>query len=138
MGNTRSVRLEWTGAGLRFTGGGTEPDTPVVEIDADNVTAPGPMLQLLLAAAACSGADVVSMLEKMRAGLEQLSIDVSGMRREEHPKYYSRLKLTFRMSGPNLDRGKAERAVNLSLQKYCSVVHSLARDIAIEREIVIG
>ena len=138
MANTRAVRLDWTGTALRFTGGGTEPSTPVVEIDGDNETAPGPMLQLLLAAAGCAGADVVMMLKKMRVGLEQLSIDVTGVRCEEHPKRYTHVKLIFRMSGSGLDESKAERAVALSLQKYCSVVHSLAPDIVVEREIVIA
>jgi putative redox protein len=122
MANTRAVRLDWTGTALRFTGGGTEPSTPVVEIDGDNETAPGPMLQLLLAAAGCSGADVV----------------MTGVRHEEHPKRYTHVKLIFRMSGSGLDESKAERAVALSLQKYCSVVHSLAPDIVVEREIVIA
>jgi len=138
MANTRAVRLDWTGTALRFMGGGTEPDTPTVEIDGDNETAPGPMLQLLLAAAGCAGADVVAILQKMRVGLEQLSIDVTGVRRDEHPKRYTHVKFTFRISGRGLDEGKAERAVALSLQKYCSVVHSLAPDIVVEREIVIA
>jgi len=138
MSHTRAVRLDWTGAALRFTGGGTEPNTPTVEIDGDNETAPGPMLQLLLAAAGCSGADVVLMLQKMRVELERLSIDVAGVRREEHPKRYTHVKFTFRMSGNGLDESKAQRAVALSLEKYCSVVHSLAPDIVVEREVVIG
>ncbi|UCG89075.1 MAG: OsmC family protein [Gemmatimonadota bacterium] len=138
MSNTRAVRLEWTGRALRFTGSGTEPTSPTMEIDGDNETAPGPMLQLLLAAAGCSGADVVTILQKMRVGLERLSIDVTGVRREEHPKRYTHVKLTFRMSGSGLDEDKAERAVALSLDKYCSVVHSLAQDITVEREIVIA
>jgi putative redox protein len=138
MSNMRAVRLDWTGAALRFTGGGTDPKTPTVEIDGDNVAAPGPMLQLLLAAAGCSGADVVLTLQKMRVGLERLSIEVTGVRREEHPKRYTHVKFTFRMSGDGLDENKAQRAVALSLEKYCSVVHSLAPDIAVEREVVVG
>jgi len=137
MSNTRSIRIDWTGEGLTFRGEGTDPTTPPVEIDPENETSPGPMLQLLIAAAGCSGADVVSILEKMRAGLESLTIDLTGTRREEHPKRYTAIKYVFRMSGEDLDETKAARAVSLSLEKYCSVLHTLAPDIEVEHEIVI-
>ena len=135
MSNTRAVRLDWSGTGLRFTGQGTDPDTPTVEIDCDNETAPGPMLQLLLAAAGCAGADVVMILQKMRVGLERLSVDVTGTRREDNPKRYTHISFTFRIAGRELDRNKAERAVGLSIEKYCSVIHSLAQDIVLEHHI---
>ena len=60
---TKHITLAWRGD-LRFVGG--EPGGPTVEIDADNATAPGPMLQLLLAAASCSAADAVLMLGRCR------------------------------------------------------------------------
>ncbi len=137
MSNTRSIRIDWTGEGLKFRGEGTDPTTPAIEIDPDNETSPGPMLQLLIAAAACSGADVVSMLAKMRAGLESLTVDLTGTRREEHPKRYTAIKYLFRMSGNDLDETKAKRAVSFSLEKYCSVLHTMAPDIKVEHEIII-
>ncbi len=79
---TRSVRLDWTGDRLKFRGGGTNPVTPTIEIDGDNETSPGPMLTLLLAAAGCSAADVVLILEKMRVTLSDLSVEIEGVRRE--------------------------------------------------------
>jgi uncharacterized OsmC-like protein len=60
----RSARLQWTGSGLSFTGQGTEPATPAIQIDAENSQGPGPMLTLLMAAAACSSADVVDILKR--------------------------------------------------------------------------
>jgi putative redox protein len=137
MSNTRGVRLDWAGDGLRFTGQGTEPSTPTIEIDCDNETAPGPMLQLLLAAAGCASADVVMILQKMRVGLERLSVDVTGTRREDDPKRFTHVRFAFRIAGRDLDVNKAERAVGLSIEKYCSVIHSLAQDIVIEHEIQI-
>ncbi len=44
MSNTRSIRIEWTGEGLKFRGKGTDPTTPTIEIDPENEAAPGPML----------------------------------------------------------------------------------------------
>jgi len=135
MSQTRAVRLTWSGEGLRFSGGGTEPETPEVAIDGDGVTGPSPMLALLLAAASCSGADVVVMLEKMRVGLRSLTVDVEGTRRDEEPRRYIAVRFHFHISGAGLDMAKAERAVSLSLEKYCSVVHSMAPDISIDHDI---
>ncbi|MGD2135519.1 MAG: OsmC family protein [Gemmatimonadales bacterium] len=131
----RAVRLEWSGRGLRFEGRGTDPATPAVTIDGDGEAGPSPMLALLLSAASCSGADVVVMLEKMRAGLERLSVEVRGVRRAEHPRRYVQVQFRFLMAGSGLDRAKAERAVSLSLNKYCSVVHSLAPDVEVQYEL---
>jgi len=135
MPDVRNVKLSWSGERLRFNGHGTDPETPEIVLDGDNEAGPSPMLALLLAAAGCTGADVVVMLKKMRVDLRSLSIDVVGTRRDEHPKRYTDIKYLVRMEGDGLDQSKAERAVELSLEKYCSVVHSLAPDISVGYEI---
>jgi len=132
---TKRVTLHWVDD-LRFEGG--EPDGPSVMIDADNATAPGPMLQLLLAAAACSGADVVSILKKMQVGLESVEIAMAGERRSEHPKRYTAIHYTWTIRGLGLDETKARRAIDLSMEKYCSVLHSLAPDIATSYDLQVG
>jgi putative redox protein len=96
------------------------------------------MLTLLLAAAACSGSDVVSILEKMRVSLHELRIEASGGRREDHPRRYTAIDLTFHLRGDGLDEAKARRAVELSIEKYCSVLHSLAPDIQLTHDIALG
>lgn len=125
---TKRATLTWQD-GLRFVG--TAPDVPAITIDGDNVAGPGPMLTLLLAAASCSGSDVVLILRKMRVELREFRIDVQGVRREQEPRRYVALHLDYRLTGERLDETKARRAIELSLEKYCSVVHSLAPDIAI-------
>jgi putative redox protein len=129
---TKRITVDWEG-GTLFRGG--EPGGPTSLVDTDNGRAPGPMLPLLLAAASCTGADVVSILEKMRVGLTGLSIGVAGVRREEVPRRYASIRFSFRLRGTALDESKARRAIDLSLQKYCSVVHSLAPDIAVEYDL---
>jgi len=125
---TKRVVLTWQ-EGLRFNGGA--PEGPSTSIDGENVTAPGPMLTLLLAAASCSGSDVVVILQKMRVQLRQLRIEASGVRREQEPRRYTAIHLDYHLGGEGLDRAKATRAIDLSLEKYCSVIHSLAPDLAI-------
>jgi putative redox protein len=125
---TKRARLTWQ-QDLRFVG--TAPGTPAVTIDGDNVLGPGPMLTLLLAAAACTGSDVVLILQKMREKLTELRIDVAGVRREQEPRRYVSIHLDYWVNGEGLDPAKVRRAIDLSLEKYCSVIHSLAPDIAI-------
>ncbi len=135
MSKLRHATLTWT-RGLAFTGGA--PDGPAVTIDGDGLAGPGPMVALLLAVAGCSGADVVTILDKMRVGLVSLRIEVTGTRRETMPKRYLALHLDFYLAGRNLDETRARRAIDLSLEKYCSVVHSLAPDIAITYGVILG
>jgi putative redox protein len=125
---TKRIALAWE-RGLTFHGG--EPGGPEIVIDGDNAAGPGPMLSLLLAAAACTGSDVVVILEKMRVVLRQLRIEVSGLRREQEPRRYTAIHFDFRLAGEGLNETRARRAIDLSLEKYCSVVASLAPDITI-------
>ncbi|HEX6407252.1 MAG TPA: OsmC family protein [Gemmatimonadales bacterium] len=127
-GETKRIILEWEEA-LRFRGG--EPGGPSVLIDGDNAEGPGPMLTLLLAAAACTGSDVVVVLKKMRVSFSTLRIEVSAVRRETEPRRYVSLHLDYSLTGTGIDPAKVRRAIDLSLEKYCSVIHSLASDIAI-------
>jgi putative redox protein len=131
----KHATLTWQD-GPRFIGG--EPGGPTITVDGDNQQGPGPMLTLLLAAAACSGSDVVSILEKMRVSLRELRIEVSGTRREEQPRRYVAIHLDYRIGGEDIDPAKARRAIDLSLEKYCSVIHSLAPDIAITYALSLG
>ncbi len=133
--DTKGVTLAWQ-EGLVFRGG--EPGGPAITIDGDNAVAPGPMLTLLLAAAACTGADVVAILGKMRVTLRELRIDASGVRREEEPRRYTAIHLQYHIRGEGLDEAKARRAIELSITKYCSVVHSLAPDIRVTHGLTLG
>lgn len=134
----RAARVTWSGAGMQFSGAGTDPASPPVVVDGDGTTGPGPMQMLLIAAAGCMGSDVVLMLAKMRVTLRRCEVDVTGTRRDEDPRRYIAIHFRFALEGDGLDRAKAERAVQLSVEKYCSVMHSLAPDIAISHEIEIG
>lgn len=132
---TKRVTLVWRD-GLTFEGG--EPGGPTTRIDGDNATAPGPMLTLLLAAASCTGADVAAMLRKMRVELRALRIEAEGDRRELEPRRYTAIRLEYYLAGDGLDETKARRAIDLSLEKYCSVIHSLAPDVTLSYGLRLG
>jgi putative redox protein len=132
---TKRLEVRWS-EGLVFKGG--ESGGPQTVVDGDNKAAPGPMLTLLLAAASCTGADVVSILEKMRVKLIELRIEVAGERKEEDPRRFTAIHLDYHLRGDGLDEGKASRAIDLSIRKYCSVLHSLASDIRITHGLTLG
>ncbi len=131
-GEVKQVALDWTG-GLRFRGG--EADRPAILIDGDGVEAPGPMAGLLLMLASCTGADIVGILEKMRALPARFRIEVQGTRREEHPRRYTDVHLVFVLEGILIFVDPELRSVELSLERYCSVVHSIREDIRVTHEL---
>ncbi|HUF34960.1 MAG TPA: OsmC family protein [Gemmatimonadales bacterium] len=134
-GETKRATLRWT-EGLAFRGG--EGGGPEMVIDGDNAGAPGPMLTLLLAAGACSGADVVLILRKMRIPPRELRIELTGERREQDPRRYTAIHFHYHVAGEGVDEARAGRAVELSIARYCSVIHSLAPDIRITHELTLG
>ncbi len=130
----RAVTVRWREQ-LLFEGGAA--GKPAVLVDGDGAAATSPVEMLLLAAATCSAADVVSILAKQRVVLRALDIEVRGTRREEHPRRYTTIHLAFTIAGAGADEAKARRAIDLSLTKYCSVVASLAPDLSITYAVAI-
>lgn len=129
-----AVTARWEG-GMRFRGG--VPGGPTTLIDADGEEAPGPMMNLLLALAGCMGADVVSLMPKMQVELREYSMELAGERAADHPRRWTTVHITFRLGGEGLDEVKARRAIDLSIQRYCSVLHSLQPDIKLDYELVL-
>jgi putative redox protein len=111
---------------------------PAILVDGDGAEGPSPVVTLLIAAAACSGADVVAILGKMRAGLTGLRIEAQGTRREQDPRRFTALHFRFHISATAMDEAKARRAIDLSVTKYCSVLHSLAPDIAVTYDLILN
>lgn len=126
--------LDWT-ADLAFSVG--SPNGERVLLDGDGKVGPSPVTALLCAAGACTGADVVSILTKKRVKLTRFHVEVGGKRREDYPRRFTEIWLRFRLAGENLTEVAARQAVDLSVQKYCSVMHSLNPDIPITTEVVI-
>lgn len=125
------MTLRWTGQGMVFSGG--KSDGPQVVLDSDGVQGPSPTQLLLLSLAGCMGVDVRMILEKSRVPLETLEVVVSGDREDDPPRYFRSIRLTYRVKGPgDEDEGKLERAVQLSREKYCSVLHTLRPDLDLD------
>lgn len=127
----KHVQLSWTGTGLVFDGGPV--GGPQIVVDGDSATGPSPMDLALMGLAACMAIDVRSILEKSRVPLDSLDITAEGTRADEPPRRYTDIRLTYRVSGvPASARAKLERAIELSREKYCSVLHSFRADLSLQ------
>ncbi|CAM1359478.1 putative redox protein [Tenacibaculum sediminilitoris] len=87
-----------------------------------NNTGLRPKTMMLSSLAGCSGLDIVPMLEKMRVKIDDFKIVVTGELTEEHPKYYHKVLVDYHFYGNDLDEKKINKAVDLSIEKYCGVM----------------
>lgn len=84
-----------------------------------------PMEILLTSIAGCSSFDLVEILKKQKESLEDITISIQGTRKSEGDvKPFTHIEMLFTLTG-NLNEAKVERAVKLSVEKYCSVAASL-------------
>ncbi len=96
---------------------------------------PTPMELLLIGTAGCSSFDVIHILERGREPIEDCTVDISGERAETDPKIFTKIHMHFVVKGRGLDRKKVDRAVQLSLEKYCSASAMMAKAAEITHEI---
>lgn len=92
----------------------------------------GPKALLLTGLAGCSGIDVVEILEKMRVPFAGLEIDAEADQTDEHPKVFKTIHLTYKIKAEEENRSKIEKAINLSLDKYCGVAAMLKKNSPIQ------
>jgi len=86
-----------------------------------------PMQMLLAAMGGCSAIDIIDILNKQRQDLRDLKITVTGEREKDAiPSLYQSVHAHYKFFG-ELDRNKVERAINLSIEKYCSVSKTLEK-----------
>ncbi len=117
------VKLKWDGE-MRFvaeTGKGVSVTMEPGPAHGGSGKYPTPMELVAMALGGCTGMDIVSILEKMRAGLTKLDIEIETKRREEHPRYYEEINIVYVISGEGVTEDNARKAADLSNEKYCSV-----------------
>src|SRR5258706_11329796 len=86
-----------------------------------------PMQTLLAAMGACSAIDIISILRKQREKLDDIKITVTGEREKDvTPSLYTEVHAHYKLFG-DIDRDKAQKAVSLSVEKYCSVAKTLEK-----------
>lgn len=133
------VTVTWRPEADRFDATGSHPFTiPINAPHSDARTSGFSAAELLLAGAgSCSTWDVVEILRKQRQELTGLSVEVVGQQATEAPWPYEHLLLRFTVRGRNISDKRARRAVELSVDRYCSAINTLRGVARIETEVVV-
>jgi|SRR6478609_7410864 putative redox protein len=95
---------------------------------------PSPMELVLIGTGGCSAFDVIHILEKGREKVEDCVVELDADRAESDPKVFTRIHMHFVVKGHNLAIAKVERAIALSLEKYCSASAMMAKTATITHD----
>ncbi len=129
-----TVTLTRTDAAYHFVGrnaAGLETHFDTSPEEGGSGAAAGPMQTVAMALGACSAIDVVSILKKGRQEITSFDIDVDYERAEgEVPAVYTAIHVHYLLRG-NLEPEKVRRAVELSIEKYCSVSRMIGKTATI-------
>jgi putative redox protein len=127
------VRIEWleqrafeakTGSGHTITMDGPP------EHGGRNIAA-RPMEMVLVGLGGCSAFDVVEILEKSRQKITDCQIQIDAERADDIPAVFTKIHMHFIFAGDELNEKHVKRAVELSVDKYCSVVKMLRPDVEV-------
>ncbi|RLA07395.1 MAG: peroxiredoxin [Gammaproteobacteria bacterium] len=91
-----------------------------------------PMELVLSAIGGCSSFDVILILKKSKQKITSCKVDISATRSDKVPAVFEKIQLDFYISGIDLSRLRVEKAVNLSVKKYCSVIKMLEQTVDID------
>ncbi len=123
-----------TNATIRLTSGmqfvGTADSGHAVVMDADqnsggNNTGSRPMELLLMGIGGCSGMDIISILRKKKQHVTGLEAHVSGAMADDYPHKYTEIAIEYVVTGKGVSEEAVKRAIQLSMDKYCSVKATL-------------
>ena len=127
--------------GMHFEGfaSGETEDSFAIQLDAsEDVGGQGkgirPAKLILVALAGCMGMDVISILRKKRQEVHGLEVRVRANRAEEHPMVYTHIRVTLLVTGNRIDPAAIERAIDLSMTKYCPTANLLKPVVPIETD----
>jgi putative redox protein len=124
MGTTNHITTKWLG---NMTFESNNPSGHSIKIDIakeDGGDSNGlrPKALMLSSLAGCSGLDVVSLMKKMKLEVDEFHIETIANLTDEHPKFYDKVVIEYHFHGSNLNEKKLQKAVDLSVEKYCGVM----------------
>lgn len=114
-----------------------------IKVDADPAVGgedygPRPKPLVLSSLAGCTGMDVASILGKMKMPYDSFELEIEGDLGEEHPKTYTAIRLKYIFTGDGLDKNKIQKAIDLSLDRYCGVAAMLKKSASLDYEIIMN
>ena len=129
MANTNHITTKWKG-GMAFESNNPSGLTLTIDAGPENGGDGAgfrPKALMLSSLAGCSGLDVASLIQKMKLEVDTFHIETIGNLTDEHPKYYDTVKIEYHFYGTDLNEAKLQRAVDLSIEKYCGVMEMFRR-----------
>lgn len=128
------VKTTWKG-GMLFES--TNPGGNLLINDGENPDEQAYMPKALMLAslAGCSGLDVASLLKKMRAEVDEFTIDVEANLTDEHPKFYDKVHVIYNFYSKEFRKDKIEKSVKLSVERYCGVMEMFRKFAEVTTEI---
>jgi putative redox protein len=96
-----------------------------------------PIELILVGIAGCTAMDVISILQKKQQQVSGFEVQAHAERAGEHPKVFTSVVVEYIITGHEIDRAAVERAVELSVTKYCAVQAMMAKAVPIEHRITI-
>ncbi|MEN2985072.1 MAG: OsmC family protein [Thermodesulfovibrionaceae bacterium] len=121
------AKVKWV-EGLQFVGQSGTNHAIVMDGSPDyggQNSAMRPMELLLVALGGCSGMDIASILNKKKQDFRGIEINIRGKQAEEYPKRFTEIEVEFIIKGKKLSEEAVKRAIELSMDKYCSVKATL-------------
>lgn len=131
---THNVTTSWKGK-MQFESTNPSGETILINAGEENGGEGAglrPKAMMLSALAGCSGLDVASLIEKMKLEVEDFKIETSANLTEEHPKIYDQVTVEYHFYGANLNEERLNRAVDLSVEKYCGVMEMFRKFAKVE------
>ena len=131
MANTiepKKAKVKWAG-GMTFIGESPSGNSVVMDAGIEsggNDMGIRPMEMLLLGMGGCASIDVILILKKARQAVADCWVELDGERASDHPRYFNKIHAKFFVKGNNIDAKHVERAIQLSMDKYCSASAQMA------------
>ena len=102
---------------------GTTPSghAQIIDSKGERRAAPTPLEMLLVSVAACTAADVISILHKKREDVTDYKVEITGERAEDHPRKFISFHVHHIVHGRSVSEKAVAAAIQLSDTKYCSV-----------------
>jgi putative redox protein len=119
-GSTYKATIQYAGDDF-FIGTPPSGHAQSIDVNGDRRSAPSPLEMLLVSVAACTAADVVSILDKKRQDVTEYRAEITGERREDHPKAFIKFHIHHIVHGRSVSEKAVTDAIELSDTKYCSV-----------------
>lgn len=127
------VRIKWLGH-VSFEAETASGHTVVMDGPPEHggrSTAARPMEMVLVGLGGCSAFDVIKILQKARQPIEECEVVLEAERADAIPAVFTKIHLHYIISGLNLNAKQVKRAVELSVEKYCSVAVMLRDNVEI-------